>query len=128
MFDMPLGKHWLGPTKYTWADFQCAVLRFDNELEQKDLDDLGVCKEECEKKESCNAILVADATCNDRPCIKCQLRNCTFPVPAPCGPNGECRHGEMADSEFQGYYQATGKKANIRLVQGLIKKYDNYHY
>jgi len=100
------GKHWLGPTKYTWADFQCAALRFDNELEQKDLDDLGVCKEECEKKESCNAILVADATCNDRPCIKCQLRNCTLPVPAPCGPNGECRRGEMADSEFQGYYHA----------------------
>ena len=121
MFDMPLGKHWLGPTRYIWADDECGTLRLGDGFVNP-RDDLGACKEECEKMESCNAIVVADATCNDRPCIKCQLRNCTFPVPAPCGPNGECQRGEMADTEFQGYYQATGKKANIRLLHSLIKK------
>ena len=121
MFDMPLGKQWLGPTRYTWAENQCGTLRFDDGFENL-RDNIGACKEECEKKESCNAITVRNATCNGVPCIMCGLRNCTFPVPAPCGPTGECRvDGEMADSGFQGYYKATGKKANIRLVHGYVR-------
>ena len=92
---MPLDKHWLGPTIYTWSDDQCENIRTWIR------DDLGACKETCEEEESCNAIIVKDANSK----IECDLRECTLPVPAPCGQS--CG---MPVNEFRGYYRAAGKK------------------
>ena len=110
MFYMPLGEYWLGPTRYTWADNQCGTLQFDNGTEEILRDDVGACKEECEKKVSCNAITAENTICDGSPCIKCILKNCTFPVPAPCGPRRECIGNNLEDPDYRGYYRATGKK------------------
>ena len=104
MFDMPLEKHWLGPTIYTWGKDQCDKIRSFYR------DNLGDCKKTCEDWESCNAIIVKNAICNERPCIMCQLKNCTFPVSAPCGPKRECIGNNLEDPDYRGYYRATGKK------------------
>ena len=92
---MPLDKHWLGPTIYTWSDDQCKNIRTWVR------DDLDACKGTCEKEDSCNAIIVKPATSN----IVCDLRNCTLPVPAPCGQS--CG---MHVTELRGHYRASGKK------------------
>ena len=72
---------------------------------------LGACKDDCKKRESCNAIVVKDAISQ----IICSLKACRSPVPAPIGPR--C---EVPVNECGGYYQATGKKAYIHLEHGLI--------
>ena len=92
---MPLEKHWLGPTLYTWGEDQCKPIRTYTR------DNLSVCKETCEETDSCNAIIVKDVNLK----IECDLKACTFPVPAPCGQS--C--GVPVD-EKRGHYRATGKK------------------
>ena len=95
MFDMHLEKHWLGPTIYTWSDDECNNIRTWRQ------ENLGACMKICEETDTCNAIIVEDANSQ----IICDLRACSFPVPAPCGPS--C--GDQ-DNEKRGHYRATGKK------------------
>ena len=119
MFDMALETHWLGPTCYVWSDKRCGgSLIASNEKT------LGDCKLACENSKSCNAIEFKDTTVLKTSEGPCFLRNCSFPVPAPCGSNDECKRGvsEEPDNELRGYYRATGKNANMHLVHGLKKK------
>ena len=109
MFDIPLGMLWLGPTRYLWSEKLCGSLQNNS---QKSLED---CKLACENLESCNAIEYKKP--ENRENQPCYLKNCTFPVPAPCGekyactcqPDEDCN---WVDNELKlrGYYQATGKK------------------
>ena len=102
MFDMPLEKHWLGPTIHTWGDNQC------EKLGNVSRDNVGACKKICEETESCNAIAVRYEIVQ----ISCVLRSCPIPIPAPVGGPS---WGNVKDCEDNrdcgGYYRATGTNA-----------------
>ena len=99
---MPLGKHWLGPTIYTWGEDQCKNLRTYYR------ENLGACKETCKITGSCNAIEVKETNLQ----VVCDLKDCRFPVPAPIY--------LPADKLLKGYCRATGKKSSRHLEYGLM--------